>query len=586
MKKLPLTKKLFTLSVVSLFTLLFLTFFHPISAMTQDLGRHLLTGKIISKTHSVPKTNLFSYTHSAFPFINHHWLSEVVFFLLTQAVGLHGLLVLTTIIATAAFLLLFFYGYQERLTNRIALLFTSLLFLQILFERTDVRPEILSFLFLSLFIVILFKNQKQPTKLLYLLIPIELLWVNMHIYFFIGILVLCLFLLDKLVESRHNLFSRDVKRLGLATILSGVITLVNPNFIAGALYPLRVFQNYGYSIEENQNIFFLQSVTQNAIIPYFEAAAILLFLFLFLTIKKTKLIDWLLAITFTVFSAMAIRNFPLFVFAAFIPFTNAASEVTRLASRLLEKKRKFNHALLTNIALSVFLTIVIWQIILLFTDQKVGWNTVSGAESAANFYVKNDVKGPVFNNFDIGSYLEYRVYPGQKVFVDGRPEAYPASFFQNIYVPMQEDSTLFQKVSTVYDFNSIFFSHTDATPWATQFLKSIIQNPEWKLVYLDDTVVIFLKQTGRNELLIDTYQMDENNLRITNFHRDNTQSLYQLAHFFYEVDWSDKELEMYRDILRLNPNECNALYNSAAALKNQGSELSNVFLRRYETNCK
>src|SRR5579864_8396776 len=97
------TKILDKLAILAIFTLLFLSFLHPISAITQDLGRHLLTGKIIVQTHHVPKANLFSYTYPAFPFINHHWLSEVVFFLLTQTLGLHGLLVFTTIIATVAF---------------------------------------------------------------------------------------------------------------------------------------------------------------------------------------------------------------------------------------------------------------------------------------------------------------------------------------------------------------------------------------------------------------------------------------------------------------------------------------------------
>ena len=34
-----------------------------------------------SKTHAIPSINLFSYTFPSFPFINHHWLSEVIFYL-------------------------------------------------------------------------------------------------------------------------------------------------------------------------------------------------------------------------------------------------------------------------------------------------------------------------------------------------------------------------------------------------------------------------------------------------------------------------------------------------------------------------
>lgn len=63
-------------------------------AFDQDLGRHLKLGEIITKTGQVPKTNLFSYTNPDFPFINTHWLFEVIAYLFSQTVGLQVFLVL------------------------------------------------------------------------------------------------------------------------------------------------------------------------------------------------------------------------------------------------------------------------------------------------------------------------------------------------------------------------------------------------------------------------------------------------------------------------------------------------------------
>ncbi|PIP87416.1 hypothetical protein COW81_00305, partial [Candidatus Campbellbacteria bacterium CG22_combo_CG10-13_8_21_14_all_36_13] len=59
-------------------------------------------------------------------------------------------------------------------------------------------------------------------------------------------------------------------------------------------------------------------------------------------------------------------------------------------------------------------------------------------DGAVNFVLENDIQGNMFNNFDIGGYLIYRLYPDRKVFVDNRPEAYPAEFFEKVYKPMQE----------------------------------------------------------------------------------------------------------------------------------------------------
>ena len=56
---------------------------------------------------------------------------------------------------------------------------------------------------------------------------------------------------------------------------------------------------------------------------------------------------------------------------------------------------------------------------------------------SAEFFKQNNIKGPVFNNYDIGSYLIYHLYLKEPEFVDNRPEAYSVDFFKKTYIPMQ-----------------------------------------------------------------------------------------------------------------------------------------------------
>lgn len=582
-----LFRKLFSfLATVAIFILLFVAYFHPITAITQDLGRHILTGKIIWTTHHVPKTNLFSYTYPTFPFINHHWLSEVIFYLLYTLAGFNGLLIITTLIMLIAFGLIFIYSFKQKSTNIIALLTSSILYLTILFERADVRPEIFSFLFLSLFLIILFKNRENPTRLIFLLIPIELVWANMHIYFFAGIIALVLFFLDAIIRTKGSFLSKEVQTIGLTTILAGLITIINPNGLNGTLYPFHVLQNYGYAIEENQTIFLLQQITTNPIIYYFEATVMCLFILLFLRIKKTQPIDWFLAITFSIIGTMAIRNFPLFVFATFIPFVRLLSPMITTITGYLAKNIKRPVSWLHNSLLCLLLLIIMWQIITTMQNKHTGFGVITGAKNAADFYHSKHIKGPVFNNFDIGSYLEYRIFPEQKVFVDGRPEAYPAKFFEQIYRPMQKDPRIFSTVDQMYHVNSIFFAHTDQTPWASQFIKDIMHNAQWKTVYLDDTIVILLKVNEHNMPIINRFAIDESHASIIHLQPENIDSLFQLAHFFSEAGWSEQELSMYQYIFQVNPNQCNALYNATLLLQQQNSPLASMYSSRYLTYCK
>src|SRR3989338_1996417 len=110
----------------------------------QDLGRHIKLGEIIWQTKSVPKTNLFSYTNPDFTFINTHWLFEVFVFFISQTIGLSSLLILKVIILLISVYLILKVIPKE---NSVWLLPIGFIFFHVLRERTELRPEIFSFLF-------------------------------------------------------------------------------------------------------------------------------------------------------------------------------------------------------------------------------------------------------------------------------------------------------------------------------------------------------------------------------------------------------------------------------------------------------
>ena len=542
-----------------IFSLLFIGFFHPIYSITQDLGRHLKTGEIILQTHSVPKTNLFSYTHPNFPFINHHWLSEVIYYISFQKIGFNGLLIINTVLALLSFGLIFLKASKK--SKAIVLLFCSLLYVPILFERTDVRPEFFSFLFLSVFIIILYKFREKFTRLIFLLPLVELLWVNTHIYFPIGIVLIVFFAIDSIVKHK----SLNSRYIGIfAVVFAGCIlaTFLNPNGLKGALYPLSVFQNYGYSIEENQNIFFLWNFVHKQSIIFFFIAVPLLFVSLILNLKRVLLVDWFISIFFTILAMLSIRNFPLFVLATFIPFVKYTSSLNLFGIS--------KHIKIVLIVLLLFLALFETQQV--YVKKGFGLGVEKGAKDAADFFITNNLKGPIFNNFDIGSYLDYRLYPKEKVFVDGRPEAYPASFFQDIYIPMQLDENRFEKENQKYKFNTIFFSHTDQTPWGENFIKQVAKNNKWKLVYLDDFTVIWTE--------------DKNIKPITKTNYYDIRSLIQLARFFSLANFEDEEIKIYQKILNIDPKFCPALYNLALKLQARNDPSFPIFITRFKQNCQ
>ncbi|MCA9399075.1 MAG: hypothetical protein KC618_04955, partial [Candidatus Omnitrophica bacterium] len=88
------------------------------------------------------------------------------------------------------------------------------------------------------------------------------------------------------------------------------------------------------------------------------------------------------------------------------------------------------------------------------------------------------------------------------VFVDNRPEAYSTAFFQEQYIPMQEDEAVWKKFDQQYRFNVIYFYRLDLTPWAQPFLIRRLEDPLWAPVYVDDFTIILLKRNAGNEAVI------------------------------------------------------------------------------------
>ena len=59
----------------------------------------------------------------------------------------------------------------------------------------------------------------------------------------------------------------------------------------------------------------------------------------------------------------------------------------------------------------------------------------------------------------------------------------------------------------LYDFNAIVFSHKDATTWSHVFLSSRLEDPQWAPVFMDSRVLILLRRTEQNAMLIKRFEI-------------------------------------------------------------------------------
>jgi tetratricopeptide (TPR) repeat protein len=201
-----------------------------------------------------------------------------------------------------------------------------------------------------------------------------------------------------------------------------------------------------------------------------------------------------------------------------------------------------------------------------FIKTSLGWGLVSGSEDSVRFFQENKLSGPIFNNYDLGSALIFWLYPQEKVFVDNRPEAYSTEFFQDVYRPMQVDREKWLAYSEKYKFKTVYFSHTDSTPWGRAFLGQTIDS-NWALVYFDRYTVIFLNKQEYDSDLIEKLALSNQALRerlralVTTASLKNKFQLASLATLLKQTDIAE---EIYREIIFSNPDNGLALSSLAS----------------------
>ena len=519
-------------SVYFVLFFLFCLSFSSSSDFSQDLGRHLKLGEIIWQTRTIPNVNFFSYTNTAFPFINHHWLAEVFYFLLKSIGGLFSLQILKVGLILFAGWVSIKSGLAKG--SRLVVLFISLFLFPLLLDRLDIRPELFGFLFFALLLYILFF---QVQKKLYYLVPFILfLWINIHITFIFGM---------GLILLRRNKLLLSLSLLAL---------LLNPHGLTGILYPFNIWKNYGYTIAENQNLFFLKSVMLNPLIQYFLLSIPPIFVALFILFARKKYIFFILLLTFFILPFWQIRHMPFFVFVAIPTVSYAYSQVlfSSMIKNRFEQSRSIIYVVFIMLCLlfsSVFIFNTYYQVFDKNKSFDIGFE--ESQKKATDFVLKSKMRGNIFNNFDIGGYAIYRLFPTYKVFVDNRPEAYPADFFQNIYIPLQEKKELRDEIFKRYNIHTIFFSHTDMTPWGKTFLEQILNEPQWKMVYLDDSIIILTDEETYSDIR-------SNNTYIMQlvFSQDNYLSLLRLTSVLSVMGKSDLSRQAFIKAQKINPSSC------------------------------
>ncbi len=461
-----------------------------------DLGFHLAGGRWILENHRFPSQDTYTYTVAGRPYLDIHWLYQVALYLFYRLGGYTLLSLVHSGLILAAFILAW---KRVRLTG--APVWMGVLLLAAAIGASEIRfrarPEVASWFLMGLTLWVLDQRLYRKRNLLFLLPPLQLVWVNTEGLFVLGWGLMAFYWLSGYWHSGKP--DPKLLRYSLGAVACG---LVNPNFFRGLLYPfshlamLSTANVFKYTVQELEPPWALPVATDFAFFSYlliYKLFSLFLLVLLLATFRRRKLHEWLLALAFFGLSVSALRNVPLFLMAC-LPV--AASAWNDLG---WDRLRKFQSAFLAR-------PFFAWVMAALLSGASLQVTTnahyVSGRRTdrfgvglalrelpvrACRFLAENHLDGRIVNQLDSGGWLDWQGPPG-RTFVDGRLEVMGRDFYTEYMESMSPGGLA--RLAAKYRADILFFKPTHAPQW----ILDLTHMPDWRLVYLDETAAVYLRK--------------------------------------------------------------------------------------------
>jgi hypothetical protein len=404
----------------------------PITSV--DAYYHLAVGKRILETGEIPSRGVGSATFGVEPWHDNEWGFQV----LAAALGeterdRDGVLVLTSrgrislILMRAAFLALalgFFSASLRRMDvsplGR-ALSVWLLAFLTFGNLFWDVRPQIVSYALFAAVLWLLEEDRVGRRFAVPAILASTALWANVHAAFPVGVVLVGVEAAGSLWDGRRDhAVRRRGFRLLAAAMLMPFAAALNPHGVDQVVHPLR------YMLEPE-----IHAGNAEWFPPDFQRLPLFLGTLVWAVVswgraRPLRVAEMLRIGAFFVLMTTALRHLP---FAALV-LVAAGGRAGTSAWRLDRVPRWVGAAALALaiVALSGAKFVGLFP---RFEEATVR----PMPERAVRFLVRESVEGNGFNAYRFGGFLMFRMYPEERVFMDGRNDLY-GMFRQRVYNPI------------------------------------------------------------------------------------------------------------------------------------------------------
>ena len=473
-----------------------------------DTGWHIRTGEWIIANGWVPVRDIFSFSKPGEPWYAWEWLSDVLFAKLNALGGLQAVAMFAILMLSVTFGALFL--LVRRKANPIIAVLVTMVATAAASIHWLARPHLFTLLFMVLFYAALELVDEGRTRLagvpiLAALPVITILWTNLHGGFFVGTLMIMAYGGGETLrlifcpndEDRRPawLKARSYYLSGLACLAA---SLINPY-----TYHLHVHRaQYLRDPWNSEHIReFLSPSFHHPTAIFFEALLVLAVATAVRNLRQGRFTEALLIVVWAHGGLLASRNIPIFAIAAappvaaaiqqwllHVPEMNVAGWLRTAAGRFNKVAQETGETdAIRRLHLVSVLGLLLVAAVVCAPHPPKKFRAEFDPDvypAAALATLRSDPAGRIFTHDEWGDYLIYSLYPGHKVFVDGRSDFY-GDDFEEKYVDVLNVKYGWEKILSGFGVDTILL------PPSSPLSGALKESSRWRVVYDDGIALVF-----------------------------------------------------------------------------------------------
>jgi hypothetical protein len=473
---------------VYVFAFAFLFASRPLS--DGDFWWHLKTGEYIVNNFSIPHIDFYSFTSPGKPWVAHEWLSEVIFYLIYSRLGFNTLIFLFTVLTVLAFWAVFRRARVHPFIKGFALL----LGVWSIIPTIGVRPRTITLLFAGIYLAVLHRFvREKETKAIWWLVPLMVLWVNLHAGYLIGLVLIGVTIVGLVLDAwatgeKLTVHWPRLKTLAFLFVACLLAVNLNPQGPRIFVFPFEFFLS---PVQQDQVVDWLSpDFHQRELLPLLSLI-LLTIAALALSPKRVRPSELLLFLSTLYATLKSNRHMAIFALVAaplLADYLQHWLEATRFGKIFTPSQTASTRGreILFNVILLVPLIACLIKLKAVIysppTQERVGVPL-----NAVRYIKDNGIRGNTFTDPNIwGGYLIWEA-PANPVYIDGRIDMYGDQFVKE-FVGMVHGITRWQEPFDRYGVQVAIVSRDSV------LRSQLAQSPEWQQAYNDEMAVVFQRK--------------------------------------------------------------------------------------------